>query len=64
MYGPRAESVLASQEAGEAIGHLGWLIFRIGDTEPVRCSGHRTWSWWRDRVQTRAGNEDRDSAAA
>ena len=53
------------QEAGEAIGHLGWLIFRAGDTEPSMVQqAQDLWSWWRDRAQTRADNGDRDSAAA
>jgi hypothetical protein len=54
-----------TQETGAAVGHLGWLIFRAGETEPslVRRA-QDLWIWWRERAQTRATNGDRDSAVA
>ena len=53
------------QEAGEAFGHLGWLIFRASETEPsMMQNAQGLWDWWRDRAQTRADNGDRDAAVA
>jgi hypothetical protein len=53
------------QETGEAVGHLGWLIFRAGGTEPILAQrAQDLWDWWRERAQTRAANGDRDSAIA
>lgn len=50
-------------ETGAAVGHLGWLIFRAGETDPSLAQrAQALWSWWRDRAQTRAINGDRDSA--
>lgn len=53
------------QDAGEAIGHLGWLIFRAGEAAANQAQAAQdVWSWWREQAQRRAGNGDRDSAVA
>jgi hypothetical protein len=53
------------QDAGEAIGHLGWLIFRAGEAAASQAQrAQDLWSWWREQAQRRAGSGDRDSAVA
>jgi len=54
-----------TQETGAAVGHLGWLIFRAGETEPNLVQrAQDLWTCWRERAQIRATNGDHDSAAA
>jgi len=54
-----------TSEAGAAVGHLGWLIFRAGEAEPSLIGrAQDLWRWWRERAQTRAINGDRGAAVA
>jgi hypothetical protein len=53
------------QDAGEAIGHLGWLIFRAGEAATSQAqAAQEVWSWWREQAQRRTDSGGRDSAAA
>jgi len=54
-----------TRETGAAVGHLGWLFFRAGETESALLErAQQLWSWWRGRAQARAASGDRDSAVA
>jgi hypothetical protein len=53
------------RETGDAVGHLGWLIFRPGEADTALLErAQQLWRWWRGRAQARAANGDRDSAVA
>lgn len=54
-----------TQDAGEAVGHLGWLLFRAGDTAAGQAqAGQEIWTWWREQAQRRSASGNRDFAAA
>jgi hypothetical protein len=61
----RAIRRAGAQDAGEAVGHLGWLIFRTGEAALDQAqAGQNIWTWWREQAQKRSASGNRDSAVA
>lgn len=54
------------EAAGEAIGRLGWQVFR-SDVEPTDTVQRRLkelWSWWREKAERRHAAGDRQASVA